>query len=72
MWMNETKTETEPRHIQIGHVLYSSITPNPVFSETNEVINLTSSAGETSFLLNEDDDDEENITNNGARKVTSI
>ena len=67
MRMNETKTETESRHIQIDHVLY-----NPVFSETNEVINLTSSAGETSFLLNEDDDDEENITNNGARKVTSI
>ena len=66
--MNETKTETEPRHIQIDHALYSSITPNPVFSETNEVINLTSSAGETSFLRNEDDDDEENISNNGGQE----
>ena len=40
---------------------------NPVFSETNEVINLTSSAGETSFVRNEDDDEEEDIPKDGGQ-----
>ena len=42
---------------------------NPVFSETNEVINLTSSAGETSFVRNEEDDDDEDIPTMVVRKV---
>ena len=41
---------------------------NPVFSETNKVINLTSSAGETSFVRNEEDDDEVDISNDGGQE----
>ena len=39
-----------------------------VFLKTNEVINLTSSAGQTSFVRNKDDDDQEDISNNSGRK----
>ena len=36
-----------------------------VFSKTNKVITLTSSAGQTSFVRNEDDDCWEDISNDG-------
>ena len=42
-----------------------------IFSEKNEVINVSSSAGETSFVRNEDegdDDDEEGISNDGCQE----
>ena len=38
------------------------------FRKQNEVINLTSSAGETSSLWNEEDDDVENISNDGGQE----
>ena len=41
---------------------------NCVFSKTNEVINLTSSTGQTSFVRNEDDDNQEVISNDGGQE----
>ena len=41
---------------------------NCVFSKTNEVIHLTSSAGQTSFVRDDDDDDQEDISNDGGQE----
>ena len=41
---------------------------NCVFSKINEVINLTSNAGQTSFVRNEDDDDQEDISNDSSQE----